>query len=409
MELLKVDSLEKALEKLIEHSAVLPLHTETVAMENSFGRILAEDVISSEDVPGFRRSTMDGYAVVATDTAGAGESMPVFLKIVGSVEMGEDTALNLKAGQCAYVPTGAMIPEGATAVVMEEYCEEFSEDQLAIYQSVAEGTYVVIPDEDTVAGETILKKGRKIKAQDMGLLASVGCTELKVYKPWNCYIISTGDEVTDPAEPPQKGKVRDVNTYGLMGMAASFGFEVKGYERIHDEEKLLEEAVLRGKQVADVVIVSGGSSKGRKDATAKVLDKVSSSGVFTHGIAVKPGKPTILAVDEPSNTVLVGLPGHPVAALIVFRQIVGRLWQSKTCAEEELFTIAQIDTNLAASPGRTTFQLVKLQPSEAGMKASPVLGKSGLIFNMSKADGYIIIDRNLEGLKAGEKVKVYYI
>lgn len=409
MELLKVDSLEKALEKLIDKSVGIKPETEKIKIEKALGRILAEDIRSGENIPGFRRSTMDGYAVVAADTNGAGESMPVFLEIAGNVEMGEDTMLILEEGQCAYVPTGAMIPEGATAVVMEEYCEKFSETQTAVYQSAAEGTHIVRPDEDIVLGETILRRGRKIRPQDMGLLASVGHTEIEVYKPWNCYLISTGDELIAPEEPSQKGKVRDVNTYGLIGMAVSFGFEVKGFERIADEEGLLEEAVERGKRVADVVIVSGGSSKGRKDATAKVLDKLSSSGVFTHGIAVKPGKPTILAVDELNGSILVGLPGHPVAALIVFRQIVAALWRYKTGAEEELSVIAEIDTNLASSPGRKTFQLVKLTKTENGDIATPILGKSGLIYTMTKADGYIIIDRNLEGLKAGEKVKVYYI
>lgn len=409
MELLKVDSLQKALEKLIDKSAGIMPQTETVTVENALGRILAEDVTSGENVPGFRRSTMDGYAVIAKDVTGASESMPGFLKIIGKVEMGEEPAFALQEGECAYVPTGAMLPEGADAVIMEEYCEKFTIDQIAVYQSIAEGTYVVEPDEDISCGQKILSRGRKIKPQDMGLLASVGRTTVKVYKPWTCYIISTGDELTPPDAPQEKGKVRDVNTYGLMGMAASYGFEIKGFERIQDEENALEVAAGRGKAIADVVIVSGGSSKGQKDATAKVLDKVSSSGVFTHGIAVKPGKPTILAVDEPSESILVGLPGHPVAALIVFKQIVAALWNHKVGAEEELSTIAEFDTNLAASPGRTTFQLVKLSKTKEGNVATPVLGKSGLIYTMSQADGYVIIDRNSEGLRAGQKVEVYYI
>lgn len=409
MELLKVDSLQKALEKLIDKSAGIMPKTETVSLEKTLGRILAEDVISTENLPGFRRSTMDGYAVVAKDTGGASENMPAFLKIAGKVDMGEETAFVLGEGECAYVPTGAMIPEGADAVVMEEYCEKFTAEQIAVYQSVAQGNHVVAPDEDIASGETVLSRGRKIKPQDMGLLASIGRTSVEVYKPWNCYIISTGDELTPPEAPAQKGKVRDVNTYGLIGMAANSGFEIKGFERIKDEEIALEEAVERGKAAADVVIVSGGSSKGQKDATAKVLDKVSSSGVFTHGIAVKPGKPTILAVDEPSESILVGLPGHPVAALIVFRQIVAALWNYKVGAEEELSTIAEFDTNLAASPGRTTFQLVKLSKTKEGNIATPVLGKSGLIYTMSQADGYVIIDRNSEGLRTGQKVGVYYI
>ena len=409
MELLKVDSLEEALEKLIYNARGLCPDTETVDILHSYGRVLAEDIVCCQNVPGFRRSSMDGYAVISDDTRGAGESMPVFLTTKGQVEMGTEPGFSIERGQCAYVPTGGMIPEGAEAVVMEEYCEQFADGQIGVYQSLAGGTNVVQADEDISAGEKALNRGRTVKSQDMGLMASIGIPAVKVFKPWSVYIISTGDELVSPEEMTAPGKVRDVNTYGLAGMVKDMGFEIAGFERTQDDEILLEEAVRRGKEKADMVIVSGGSSKGQKDATAKVLDRLSSSGVFTHGIAIKPGKPTILAVDEPSKSVMIGLPGHPVAALIVFRQIAGGLWNCKTGAANERWTLAKLSQNLHAAPGRKTFQLVNLKAHQDGNVAVPVLAKSGLIYSMSRADGYMVIERNQEGLTQGQWVKVYYI
>lgn len=410
MELLKVDDIEEALEKLIKNSGFLQAAKELVPLEKAFGRTLAEDVFCGGDVPGFRRSTVDGYAVKASDTQGAGDSIPAFLRVKAHVKMGKPVDFEINTGECAYIPTGGMLPEGADAAVMEEYCE-IAGEQVAVYKSVAASSNVVEADEDIPSGEKVLTRGRIIKPQDMGLLASVGCSEIKVYKPFSIYIISTGDELAPPSSEVSAGKVRDVNTYGLIGMAAQRGFDVAGFERTADSEDELRAAIERGMKKADIVVVSGGSSKGQKDATARIMDELSSSGVLTHGIAVKPGKPTILAVDEPSKSILVGLPGHPVAALIIFEQIVGGFWRLRTGAEAPRSCAARINTNLPASPGRKTFQLVKLTApgSDMGMVAEPILGKSGLIYNISKADGYIIMDKNQEGLNQGESVTVYYI
>ena len=290
---------------------------------------------------------------------------------------------------------------------MEEYCEKSSDTKLAVYKSEAPGSNVAADDEDVKKGETVLLRGHRLKAQDMGLLAALGRNNIKVYKPLKVFIISTGDELLGPEEKSIPGKVRDVNSYGIAGMAAKFGFETAGIARVRDSRDELAGAVEDAKGKADIIVISGGSSKGRKDITAEIIDKAASSGVFTHGIAVKPGKPTILGVDIPSRSVIVGLPGHPVAALMLFDLIVGGLWREKTGQDRPVSVWAQINVNIPSSSGRKTFQLVNLISSGEENIAQPVLGKSGMIYTMSRADGYIIIDKNQEGLKKGQNVQVF--
>ena len=429
MELLKVDTIEEAMEKLLVYAAGavsldlegscrtgLPMETEDVPLMQLLGRVLAEDVISEEAVPGFNRSTMDGYAVRSSDTGGASESMPSFLKVVGEVEMGCDASgLTVGPGECVYVPTGGMVPAGADAVVMVEYCEAFGADQMAVCSSVSEGNNMVMAGDDIACGQTVLKRGRRIRPADLGVLSSIGRTSAVVYKPWKMVILSTGDEIIDPSQTPKPGQVRDVNSYGLYGLAVESGFEVLEFQVVEDDAQLLEKRVAMAMETADLVVLSGGSSQGKKDATAAIIGRLASSGVLTHGLAVKPGKPTILGFDDPSRTALIGLPGHPVAAMILFRQIVCGLWeiltgQNQTEKKPSLEGI--ITANLAASPGRKTWQLVTVdfdrRDEETGLPyVIPIWGKSGLIRTLSEADGYIEIDRNDEGVNRGEQVRVW--
>lgn len=431
MELLKVDRIEEAMEKLLVHAAGavsldlegscrtgLPMETEEVSLVKLIGRVLAEDIFSGEAVPGFNRSTVDGYAVRASDTGGASESLPAFLKVAGEVEMGCDASgLTVGPGECVYVPTGGMVPAGADAMVMVEYCEGFGSDQMAVYNSVSEGNNMVMAGDDIACGQLVLKRGRKIRPADLGVLSSIGRTSAVVYKPWKITILSTGDEIIDPAQTPKPGQVRDVNSYGLYGQALEYGFEVVDFQVVVDDRDLLEKKASEAMAESDLVVFSGGSSQGKKDATAAIVDRLASSGILTHGLAVKPGKPTILGFDGPSRTVLVGLPGHPVAAMILFRQIVGGLWDTLTgMAETE--KKPQLDgiitANLAASPGRKTWQLVKVdfgkRDEDTGLPlVTPVWGKSGLIRTMSEADGYLVIDVNDEGINRGETVTVWMI
>ena len=422
MKLLKVDTLEEALDKLeaaMKSGAIGGAgitKTEWVTVLKALGRIAAEDVLCDEDIPGFDRSTMDGYAVVSKDTQGAGETMPVFLDLVGEVEMGKEPEFSLKSGQCAYVPTGGMLPHGADAVAMVEYCQPFGADKVAVYSPLSSGHNMVHAGDDVACGEKLISRGRRIRPSDMGLLSAAGKTEIKVYKPWKIYIISTGDEIVPPEALPLPGQVRDVNSAGLLGEALAWGFDVAGIEVVCDSQDVLTDKVRSAMKECDVVVISGGSSQGKKDATEAVIDSLTSSGSFTHGLAVKPGKPTIIGFDEPTECAVIGLPGHPVAALLLFRIIVGGIWKRLTGSaevEKEIAADAVMASNIAASPGRKTFQLVTLDYEhidlETGLpQAVPVLGKSGLIRTLSAADGYIVMDVNDEGLCRGESVKVHF-
>ena len=422
MKLLKVDTLEAALDKLeyaMKSGAIGGAgitKTEWVTVLKALDRIAAEDVLCDEDIPGFDRSTMDGYAVVSKDTQGAGETMPVCLDLVGEVEMGHSPEFTLRSGQCAYVPTGGMLPHGADAVAMVEYCQPFGADKVAVYSPLSSGHNMVHAGDDVACGEKLISRGRRIRPSDMGLLSAAGKTEIKDDKPWKIYIISTGDEIVPPEALPLPGQVRDVNSAGLLGEALSQGFDVAGLEVVWDSQDVLIGKVCSAMKECDVVVISGGSSQGKKDATEAVIDSLTSSGAFTHGLAVKPGKPTIIGFDEPTECAVIGLPGHPVAALLLFRIIVGGIWKRLTGSaevEKEIAADAVMASNIAASPGRKTFQLVTLDYEhidlETGLpQAVPVLGKSGLIRTLSAADGYIVMDVNDEGLCRGERVKVHF-
>ena len=417
MKLLKVDTLESALDKLetaMREGGAGEPEREYVPVLQSLGRIASEDVLSCEDIPGFDRSTMDGYAVISRDTQGAGETMPTFLELAGEVKMGEKPEFSLTSGQCAYVPTGGMVPEGADAVAMVEYCQPFGDDRIAVYSPLSSGHNMVRAGDDVSRGEKLISRGHRIRPSDMGLLSAAGKTEIKVYKPWKIYIISTGDEIVPPEVMPLPGQVRDVNSAGILGEALACGFEIRGLEVVRDRQDVLADKVRSAMSECDVVVISGGSSQGKKDATEAVIDSLTSSGAFTHGLAVKPGKPTIIGFDEPTECAVIGLPGHPVAALLLFRLIVAGIWKRLTGlaeTEKEISVDAVMASNIAASPGRKTFQLVKLDYEHIDLKtglpqAVPVLGKSGLIRTMSAADGYVVMDVNDEGLRSGERVKV---
>ena len=407
MKLLQVDTLEAAREKLEAASSCLKADKEFVSLELAEGRILAQDIYSGENIPGFYRSSVDGYAVCSKDTAGATESIPVFLKIVEEVSIGHPAKKAIRSGECTYVPTGGMVPEGADAMVMVEYCELFDATEAAIYASVPFGASVVAPGEDVKKGQLLLKKGTRIGPAQCGALAAAGVVEVPVFVPWKVSILSTGDELVDPSCVPGPGQVRDINTWALSAFAGKAGMQVVLKRTLADEEALLEEAVREAAGTSDLVLTSGGSSQGKKDMTSEILNRISGGGVFTHGLALKPGKPTILGFDKERQTLLVGLPGHPVAALTVFELLLVWLWKKKTGQSEEVLTTARMKTNLASAPGKTTCLLVKLWKETDGYGAEPILGKSGLISTMAEADGYVLVDMNQEGLRAGDTVLVH--
>ena len=406
MDFLKVESLDSARKKLFDKVGHWFASTEVISVDDSLNRIATEDVFTPEDVPGFRRSTVDGFAVLSGDAAACGEGIPAFLTLKGQVEIGLPSLFSLISGECAEVPTGGMIPDGTDAVVMCEHAEAFGEDGVAISRSVAHGENVVLPGEDAKKGTLLLRRGKKIMPQDIGALAAAGVTSVSVFVPPKVTIISTGDELVPPKKTPRLGQVRDVNSYAISALARKHGFEVLGSSVLPDDEVALEQAIREAMEVSNIVMVSGGSSKGKGDFTRPVFDRLATPGVFTHGIAVKPGKPTILGFDESSRTLLIGLPGHPVSAMVAFELLPGWLLREVTGCEPAFAVPARLASNVAASQGKLTCFPCRLIRTGDEYIAQPVYGKSGLITTLSNADGYFLIPRNLEGLPEGQVVMV---
>ena len=404
MKLLKVDTIDEARNKILNHVKSWQLKTQTIAVTESQNRILAEDVFASCDIPSFNRSTVDGYAVIASDTSGATDSIPVLLKQTGSVSMGKEVDFSICSGECAYVPTGAMLPNGTDAVVMIEYCESAGET-IAVYESVAVGSGMITIGEDFKKGKLLLKKGTLIRPQEIGALSAAGITNVNVYIQLTLCIFSTGDELVDPQDDPAPGEVRDINTNMLRALIVKHGYDVVLTQVFLDDETLLEAAVKEAMKKCDIVMISGGSSQGDKDFTAKVFNRVAKPGVFTHGLALKPGKPTILGWDEDSKTLLVGLPGHPVSAMMVFTLLfsTGIIHHN-----DSAFPIpARISCNVPGAPGKILCQPIVLKLMNDFYFAEPVFGKAGMISTLTQADGFIIIDMNKEGLKKDEPVLVH--
>ena len=407
MELLNVDTIEAARGKIEPYINKYLYRTKEVQIIESLDKVLAEDVYTSINVPHFRRSTVDGYAVVFSDTQGASDTIPVFLKVIGEVEIGNEAKKSIKSGECVYVPTGGMLPPNANAMVMIEYTEMFSENEVAIYESVPYNSNVVQIGEDISEGELLLSKGTRIRAQEIGAMASIGKSVVSVYDNLSVSIISTGDELLTIDKSLLDAKIFDINTYTLLALCEKYKMPIKRALVLKDDEELLKNTIQEAMNDSDIVLVSGGSSKGKKDVSAKVLDELASSGVLTHGISIKPGKPTITAFDEESKTLLVGLPGHPVAAMMLFEVLVMATIQEGLGKKEERTIRAKMKTNVVSAPGRTTLQLVSLSVIEGEYHAEPIYGKSGLITTLTKADGYVVIELNNEGLKKDESVLVH--
>lgn len=409
MKLLKVDSLEEARAKLMIEAFRKKIKKEILPLREAVGRILAEDIVSKVMVPDFRRSTVDGYAVKAKDTMGASESLPVFLELVGEVNMGQVANLVLKPGQLIYVPTGGMIPEGADAMVMVEYCDKFDDKSIAVYSSVAPGQSIVNPGDDIIVGQKLICKGRKLKAQDIGVLASMGYSDVEVFSPLSITIFSSGDELLEAGQKQKEGMVFDINTNAIFAEAYDMGLKVIRTKILKDNREEIYEGLLNAREYSDIVVISGGSSQGKKDMTGEIIDEITKGGLLTHGIAIKPGKPTISAYDKETDSFIFGLPGHPVASLLVFNLIVGWLLRYYLFLEEDYHVHALMQGSAASDPGKMTCQMVQLEKSSEGYKAWPIFGKSGLMTTLTKSQGYTLIDRNKEGLKVGEKVKVYLL
>jgi len=401
--------------KVTELESVLALRqtfplvaTEEVALAEAFGRVLAEAVRSDVDLPDFRRATMDGYAVQGTSTFGASEGNPAYLTLCGAVPMGRAPDFTVGPGEAARIATGGMLPEGADSVIMIEHTEAVDETLIEAYKSVAPGQNMVAVGEDVARGQEVLSPGRSIRPQEAGLLAAFGRSRVAVFKRPVVAIVSTGDEVVPVDQTPGPGRIRDINTYTLAGLVASAGGVPFPLGIVHDDPRELEAKCRLALARADMVLISGGSSVGARDFTIEVVSGLPAAEILVHGIAISPGKPTILA--RVGQTPFWGLPGHVVSAMVVFEVVVRAFVEHQAgCAaglRPRPRLTARLTRNLASAQGRTEFVRVRLLERDGDLWAQPVLGKSGLIHTMVQADGLVRIGRNTEGLDQGSPVAV---
>lgn len=400
MRLYNVHTLDQAQEVFRNH---FDFEVERIHIDEARGRVLAEDIIANIDVPTFTRSTVDGYAVKASDTNGASETMPMLLDYIGQVDMGQAPSRELKSDQAMYVPTGGMVPEGADAMVMVEYTEKFSQDSIGILKQSLPLQHLVAVGADVSKGDVIAKKHQRLSARHIGVLASVGVFHIEVFKALTACVISTGDELVTTSQALEKGQVYDINTYTLKHRLHHLGIDVKETFVLKDDRNLIKDTVKSANERYDLVAISGGSSVGDKDYTADIIDELSEEdGVLIHGLAIKPGKPTI--VGKANNKLILGLPGHPVSALIVLDQMV-RMYLKNMVDLKPHTQRCILSQNVHAAPGKETFVMVTI---EDGL-ARPVYGKSGMISMMSRADGYLRIKRDQEGLDQDSLVTVYLL
>ncbi len=401
--MLYVKTPQEVLELIEQEFEPIKENMEMVPLILAIGRTLAEDIAANEYVPDFHRSTVDGYAIRAKDAFGCSDAIPAVLPLAGEVLMGEGAEFELQPETCCAVPTGGAVPKGADCVVMLEYTEDYGDGTIGILKAAAPGGNMIFRGDDVYPGKVILKKGRVLGSQDIGALAAVGCVQVPVTKKLTVGVISTGDELIPPQQIPGPGQIRDVNGPMLESMLTVFGVEARNYGIVKDNEELLASVVERAVSECDAVLLSGGSSVGAKDASCRIIESMGT--LLMHGIAMKPGKPTILG--KVGNEPLVGLPGHPVAAYFVTKLFVLPLLARLTDREMKSYTVtAEITESISANHGRAQYHCVHLERKEEKWIAYPIRGKSGLITTLAGTDGYFCIERDCEGVPAGAKVEV---
>ena len=377
---------------------------ETVPLAAALHRVPVAPVTARAALPGFARATVDGYAVRAADTYGVSDGLPGYLDLAGAVRMGEVPDVTVGPGTAVAVPTGGMLPPGADAVVMVEYTQQAMAGTIEVVRPVAPGDGLVRADEDAAPGAELVPAGRPMRAQDLGMLAAAGVTSVDVHARPRVTIFSTGDEVVPPGTGELRpGQVRDATAVALAALITEAGGEPVAGGIVADDPDLLETALRGALGRSDLIVVSAGSSVGARDETAAAVRRLGPPGIWCHGLAIKPGKPTLLA--ECAGTAVVGLPGNPRSALVVFRLIgmpLVRLTGGCTEPPAEPTTRARLERDLASAAGRLDIVQVRL----AGGVATPVFGPSALLSVLTAADGYLTVPEDATGLDAGTEVDV---
>lgn len=397
----------EALNLLLSRLSAKPA-AEWVPTTEALGRITATPVYAPFPLPTFARSTVDGYAVRARDTFGASESLPAYLTIVGEVAMGTAATQPLTSGQCQLIHTGGMLPPGADAVVMVEHTQEARLGEREILRTVAVGENVLQVGEDVHAGREVIPAGVHLRPAEIGGLMALGLAEVSVTRQPLVGILSSGDEVVRPGQPLQMGQVYDVNSYTLQALVAQTGGRAHLYPLLPDEPAAFKAAAEQAWAECEMLLFTAGSSVSARDLTAQTIAGLGAPGVLVHGVSVRPGKPTILAVC--GGKPVIGLPGNPVSALIIARilamPVLERFLGLKQARPSGRIT-ARLATNLPSQAGREDWVAVRLVPQADGTYAAePIFGKSNLIFTLARADGLLRIPPSANGLPAGATVEV---
>lgn len=383
------------------------VQAEQVPTPEALDRVLAAPVRAAEPLPGFARSTVDGYAVRAADTYGASASLPAYLTLVGEVPMGSAPAAAVDAGQAILVHTGAMMPASADAVVMIEDTQVAREGEIEVLKPASAGQNVIQAGEDLRAGDVALDAGQRLRPQEIGGLMALGITNVQVARKPHVAILSTGDEVVPPDVQPGPGRVRDVNSYALGALVTRAGGQPILFGILPDRYEALLETAQRARAENDLVVITAGSSVSARDLTARVIEALGRPGVIVHGVSVKPGKPTILAVC--GGVPIVGLPGNPVSALVIAGLFVVPMVRRLLGERAPLITpkvTARLSVNVASEAGREDYLPVRLKVTPQGLEAEPVYGRSNLIFTLVHADGLVRIPPDATGLASGAPVEI---
>ncbi len=383
---------------------------ERVGLDDALFRVLAAPVAGPEDTPTFTRSTMDGFAVRAADTFGASESAPALLRLVGEVAMGEIPERDLAPGEAVRIWTGGALPGNADAVVMVEHTELPDEHTVEALKAVAPFDNTVRRGEDFKAGETLLKPGHRLRPQDIGLLAAMGITEISAYQRPTIGLLSSGDEIVPVDQTPPPGCMRDVNRHALFAMVREAHAHPLWIGIAPDVFVPLETMLKNALERSDCVVISGGSSMGSRDLVIDVLEGLEDSEILLHGVSISPGKPLIAA--RVGNKPALGLPGHPVSAMITFEQFVVpliRRLEGEDAATPFLRPSLSVvmARNVASREGRTDYVRVRLEKRNDRIVAVPVPGKSGMVSTMVRAHGFIRIGADCEGVYKDEPVIVH--
>lgn len=370
---------------------------------HSLGYILAKDLISKDDLPCFRKSTMDGYAINYKDSLGATDSIPSMLKVVEEIQMGNIPQKKLKRGEASKIYTGGMVPEGADAVLPIEYTEILSEKLISISKPVVFMENIIDIGDDSKVGDIYEKEGEIIDPETIAMAASLGYEKIEVYDKLKCKILSTGDEIIPVNSKLVPGKSRDINSYMLYSLLKNMGIDVLSMKHLEDKKDLIKKEL---EEDLDLIIISGSSSKGNKDFVPEISKELN-PGMIYHGISIKPGKPTSLS--QNNKTMILGLPGNPISAYAVFRTIFQKAYEKYFEIDENLKIKCKIKRNIANTSAKTMICLVEIKKEGDALVASPIFGFSNNISLLKKAKGYIVIDEYVEGIKENEKVWVNLI